>query len=53
MSLLYSMKSETFLEKYCVLMIYMKFRKTITTIVYARHQKRHRYKEQTFGSGNK
>ena len=25
------------------------FRKTVTTTLYARQQKRHRYKEQTFG----
>ena len=27
----------------------MEFRKTVTTTLYARQQKRHRYKEQTFG----
>ena len=27
----------------------MEFRKMVTTILYARQQKRHRYKEQTFG----
>ena len=29
--------------------IYMEFRKTVGTILYARLQKRHRCKEQTFG----
>ena len=29
--------------------IYMEFRKIITRILYVRQQKRHRYKEQTFG----
>ena len=29
--------------------IYMEFTKTVTTILYARQQKRHRCKEQTFG----
>ena len=27
----------------------MEIRKTVTTILYEREQKRHRYKEQTFG----
>ena len=29
--------------------IYMEFRKTVTMILYARQQKRHRCKEHTFG----
>ena len=29
--------------------IYMEFRKMVTMTLYARQQKRHRYKEQTFG----
>ena len=29
--------------------IYMEFRKMVTMTLYARFQKRHRYKEQTFG----
>ena len=29
--------------------IYMEFRKTVMTTLYARQQKRHRCKEQTFG----
>ena len=29
--------------------IYIEFRNTITMNLYARQQKRHRYKEQTFG----
>ena len=29
--------------------IYIEFRKTVTTTLYARQQKRHRCKEQTFG----
>jgi len=28
---------------------YMEFRKMVTITLYARQQKRHRYKEQTFG----
>jgi len=33
---------------YIYIYIYMKFREMVTTL-YARQQKRHRYKEQTFG----
>ena len=29
--------------------LYTEFRKMVTTILYERQQKRHRYKEQTFG----
>ena len=29
--------------------IYMEFRKVVTMTLYVRQQKRHRYKEQTFG----
>ena len=29
--------------------IYMEFRKMVMMTLYARHQKRHRYKEQSFG----
>ena len=29
--------------------IYMEFRKMVMTTLYARQQKRHKYKEQTFG----
>ena len=37
-------------HQYSILMhIYMDFRKTVTTTLYARQQKRHRHKEQTFG----
>ena len=37
-------------HQYSILMhIYMEFRKMVTTTLYARQQKRHRYKEQTFG----
>ena len=37
-------------HQYSILMhIYMEFRKMIMTTLYARQQKRHRYKEQTFG----
>ena len=33
---------------YTIYCIYMKLRKTVTMILYARHQKRHRCKKQTF-----
>ena len=37
-------------DKYCILTHIMKFRKKmVTTILYARQQKRHRCIEQTFG----
>ena len=37
-------------HQYSILIhIYMEFRKMITMTLYARQQKRHRYKEQTFG----
>ena len=37
-------------HQYSILMhIYMEFRKMIMTTLYVRQQKRHRYKEQTFG----
>ena len=37
-------------HQYCILMhIYMEFRKMVTITLYARQQKTHRYKEQTFG----
>ena len=37
-------------HEYSILMhIYMEFRKMVTMTLYARQQKRHRYKEQTFG----
>ena len=37
-------------HQYSILMhIYMEFRKTIMTTLYAKQQKRHRCKEQTFG----
>ena len=36
-------------HQYGILTIYMEFRKMITMTLYARQQKRHRYKEQTFG----
>ena len=37
-------------HQYSILLhIYMEFRKMMTMILYARQQKRHRYKEQTFG----
>ena len=36
-------------EHYSVLHIYMEFRKMVMVIPYARQEKRHRYKEQTFG----
>ena len=34
--------------QYSILMEYMEFRKMVTMTLYARQQKRHRYKEQTF-----
>ena len=34
---------------YIYIFIYMEFRKMVMMILYARQQKRHRYKEQTFG----
>ena len=36
-------------HQYSILMIYMEFRKMVTMTLYARQQKRHRCKEQTFG----
>ena len=37
-------------HRYSILMhIYMEFRKMVTMTLYARQQKRHRCKEQTFG----
>ena len=37
-------------HKYCILMyIYMEFRKMVMMTLYARQQKTHRCKEQTFG----
>ena len=36
-------------HQYNILMIYMEFRKMVTMTLYARQQKRHRCKEQTFG----
>ena len=37
-------------HQYSMLMhIYMEFRKMVMMSLYARQQKRHRYKEQTFG----
>ena len=37
-------------HQYSILIhIYMEFRKMVTMTLYARQQKRHRYKEQTFG----
>ena len=37
-------------HEYRILMhIYMEFRKMVTMTLYARQQKRHRYKEQAFG----
>ena len=37
-------------HQYSVLMhVYMEFRKMVTTTIYARQQKSHRYKEQTVG----
>ena len=37
-------------HQYSILMhIYMEFRKMVMMTLYARQQKRHRYKEQTFG----
>ena len=36
-------------HQYGILTIYMEFRKMITMTLYARQQKRHRYKEQIFG----
>ena len=37
-------------QQYSILMhIYMEFRKMVTMTLYARQQKRHRCKEQTFG----
>ena len=36
-------------HQYGILTIYMEFRKMITMTLYARQQKRHRCKEQTFG----
>ena len=37
-------------HQYSILMcIYMEFRKMITMTLYVRQQKKHRYKEQTFG----
>ena len=35
-------------DTYCILMHIMEFRKIVTTTLYARQQKRHRCKEQTF-----
>ena len=35
-------------HQYSILM-HMEFRKMVTITLYARQQKRHRYKEQTFG----
>ena len=37
-------------HQYRILMhVYMEFRKMVMTTIYTRQQKRHRYKEQTFG----
>ena len=36
-------------HQYSILTLYMEFRKMVTMTLYARQQKRHRYKEQTFG----
>ena len=36
-------------HQYSILTHYMEFRKMVTTTLYVRQQKRHRYKEQTFG----
>ena len=36
-------------HQYSILMHYMEFRKMVTMTLYVRQQKRHRYKEQTFG----
>ena len=36
-------------HQHSMLMIYMEFRKKVTMPLRARQQKRHRYKEQTFG----
>ena len=37
-------------HQYSIIMyIYMEFRKMVTMTLYVRQQKRHRYKEQTFG----
>ena len=36
-------------HQYSILCIYMEFRKMVTMTLHARQQKRHRYKEQTFG----
>ena len=36
-------------KHYILMYIYTEFRKMVTTILYARQQKRHRCKEQTFG----
>ena len=36
-------------HQYSILHIYMEFRKMVTMSLYARQQKRHRRKEQTFG----
>ena len=35
--------------EYIYIYIYMELRKMVTMILYERQQKRHRYKEQTFG----
>ena len=36
-------------HQYRILYIYMEFRKMVMITLYARQQKRHRYKEQSFG----
>ena len=36
-------------HQYSILLIYMEFRKIVMMTLYARQQKRHLYKEQTFG----
>ena len=37
-------------HQYSILMLYMEFRKMVTMTLYARQQKRHRYKERTLDS---
>ena len=51
-SIIQSKVSQKEKRQYSILTHILKFRKTVTMTLYARQQKRHRCKEQTFGLGD-
>ena len=51
-SIIQSKVSQKEKHQYSILTHILKFRKTVTMTLYARQQKRHRCKEQTFGLGD-